>query len=453
MQKDNASKTTIHTIYKQLVKKLSVIFQHEKTINLLKTDDIFKKTIKDNINVILNYETKYKKNDNRSKEFLNAYKSITSKTIKLAKLDLKDLDGIEDTINSITFILKNVLKMSWDDIYASFSAKKDQKALNTTDVEEIESYDAKPINDHEIPKNNSSASSNGSSFNNYNKPFDAETFINRSGTSVEDIANNLINQQADQLLYRDIVQNKFYQYDSKPKLMVWLKLAFFGMTVLFFLMLLISIIINWVYSSKTYPNIDNWFFLEIPVADKDSKGVAFKLPFTQWLLFFLIMICGGFYISNYIKRFKNDNVKYSFSIAPVVFIGFFFFLNFLMGFINNSPMILLFEGKIQAVQNLTGTAYVQIDANGTLRSFHFTNSVLYPLVLGAAVTEAIQFFTVIITIVFGISVNSIKPKKDIEKIKELKNKYINGLKNGTITFDGGPNNGFGTGRRNPFSPF
>ncbi len=460
MEKSN-KKDNFHTIYDELVQTLSIIFLNKDTISALKKDNNLQKAMIDLLSVCNFLEAKLEIDDIRIDEFKIAYTSVTNKTVKLNSIKQIDEDDIKDKINYVKVVLKNSYNLDWEAILVGFTSGKTKTTKTKLEKtnEDIEVVQTEKVDDN---KNAGYHYSN------------SEDFLRQNNVSLDDIADGLIKQQASFLLRKDILENKFYQFDSKPKIFKIVKYALYGFWLLFLIGFVITIILSFVSKDfalanetviteylNNYESTNNITFQDISQIRNVlfNRGYLFNFPTSMSLilgstLLVVVLFMTIYYVYKEVKNFKNDNIQYAFR-------SYFSWCIIILGLIQ-----IVFPLIFNGVNNSILSVYQNMLLNKDLPSFTITIrniSLSFNNVANLGIYSAYYVFTIILICLIGIiflvtvSLMIIKPKLDINRINDKIKEYYEDIKSGRIKFDqndiesSGFGSFFGSGK-NPFSP-
>lgn len=414
----NAKNNTYNLIYKKIIDKLSFIITNEITINLLKSDNDFLYIFKKLLSIALSLEKKYKFNNVDSITLINGYKSIRKEEfIAIKDIKYNDIDDIEDDINYIDVYLKNVLGES---VFSSLIFKKE------VDDKKEEIIDTKIVDGEEVH--------NFSSKQNQSHQFNAEDYLRNNNVTPEAVAEQLIQKQAEFLVRKDIIENKVFKYDSKPKIVVWLKMinliTFFGFAIMCFAYLILTLV------SPGYISSVGGNYKPIISGGADIFNI---------IAIVILTIYAAFKLYSEIKYFKNDNFKYNIKLTHMLFtlLIFIFFLITFINFLKGYSDAANFKNTIFEWNNKKWNIVDAINDNthqNTIKGFNFVQPIF------AVIITIISFFS--LTLIISFILLFIKPRVDVKRLQELLMKYVDDIKNGRIDpsmlNDGKTSNPFGS---------
>lgn len=447
-------------LYSNLVDSLSIIFLHEKTIEFLKKDQIFSKTVAYYLNAIYTYELSVKQKEPKANDFKTAFITITgNKEHKLSKLSKKEIDDLEDNFNFLSVYIKNTFGESWTDIVASFS-----KSGSVSSISLVEKQQESSTNQQNTTTNNSQ------NFNNSSQNFNAEEFMRRNNMSMNQIADTVILQQANLLLLRDIKDNKFYQYNSKPSFFVWAKWALFVLWILCAIFLIVSNFIVFALPNSSGLNalilnqgavdkiIENSYKIDYNIIKDSIITIQGTPPFALFSIIISLFppVFIIWFAINQIKNNKNENAKFTCKTFVTWILLIFLIFNFLPGssgslfdrqfdfnFLENTKSIVVSFSSFEAT-------------NGNVTYTFSTNQQLIANIMIAKSALSISYIiSVVLSTIASVAIIIVRPKLDLNRIKLKINEYVEDIKAGRISLDN-DGQGFGTGMfggRNPFSPF
>ncbi|MBR2651645.1 hypothetical protein IKD48_02505, partial [bacterium] len=213
-------------IYKTAIKYLDIAVLSSESIQLIKEDHKFQKAFLDCLGVTNYFETKYEIGNGSTSRYAQAFFAICNQKPNIddnPSLYSKDKDN-EEKVAFLNKYLVEKTKKSFDDLDNEFKAN-----LNQT---------------NELNKNNNANENQTSKSNTSNDssttppPMSDEELLRKSGYTLHDVADQLINSQAQVLLQRNIAKGKVFIYKNKPKIILVIK---FITLVSFFLLVLLSI--------------------------------------------------------------------------------------------------------------------------------------------------------------------------------------------------------------------
>lgn len=447
-------------LYDELVDNTSIIFLHQDTINLLKTNKSLQDTVQSYIDAIYTIETKQKIKDKKANDFLTAYNSLTKQNLDLKILDKKAMDEIDDKLNFLPIFINNSLNKNWTDMVNSFK----QKQANEVNVQKNENHDQPEKVETQKVDQNFNYQNNQNQYQSSTN-FNAEDFMRRNNVSMDQIADNVIAQQAAMLLQKDIVDNKFYKYKTKPTFFLFIKWALFAMWIITAIALLINSFSfaglgsgNYLFLFSPYNGGDSFanneaFFNAVGKNIYMSSSGAANIFGYILSLFFPFAIMWYAYIQ--IKNYKNENAKFTCKTFVTWFLLIWIFFVLFANDINQLGTTLDISAIQKAMDNkeiINQTLKVAI--NGNEYTFIIDNQKFGSLILLSSISSIIYFVSIGLSVLLSVAVLITRPKVDLERMQAQINVYVNDIKSGKIPFDGSAFNGgmFG-GARNPFSPY
>ncbi len=384
-----------------LNEKLSFVTVNSETINLLKTDEKFDSIFSNLLATLITLEEKNKVKDKKSTDLKEAYKTITNKEFNGKCIEFNDVDDIEDQLNYIDVYLKNTFGNDFFDKNNNSNSK--EEVLEATKI-----VDGQEVHNFNDTKNN-------------NK-FNAEEYLKHNNVTIDQMADQMVNQQAQILLNKDIMNNKIYKFDSKPKIVVFLKF----LNNIIFLLLACSCLIFGImsftnqYISKFVENSTEKFYF---ISGGPDASVFQIMGIVLLVLFAMVKL---FYE---IKFFKNDNYKYSIKLSYVFFL-ILIFIFFIIDYINFLKMYPNSKSLIDSAFNIDQGVLVE-----TVGGKYINTSNAYNIL------EVQFYFIILILSLFGVLlINSliliiIKPRIDVERLQKIVSQYVQDIKNGKINTD------------------
>lgn len=418
--------------YELVCNYLDIIFLAPSTVNLLKTDTTFQEVIEKDVNLVSYYETNFDIAEKKANKFIQAFHVITKKHIKISDnyLDYKDEDNNFDSINYTNVYLNNLLGQSVTQIGDSLKAK----APNEAEVKD-EKVESKEPTEEDYANNT---------------PQSDEEVLERSGYTMHDVADQLIQQQAGLLLNRNIQTGKVYAFNSKPKvipIMKWLTASF---------MIIILILSIAAFAIMMCTNNK----LQLPVQSWNGNGpsqitmqyVQLMTPFPFQLLMILLIVI--MVVMSMLRNMKNDNSKYRYSWGWMIFyILMILMVTLIASGIQNS-LIFNFNG----FQSLLVSTQYGTNANIALNGSNMSNVVVmgqhltkhaayyYNLILDWRDIQFTIYALIGAIIVCTITGAVFNPKRDIQRLQALLLEYANEIRNGQIDSSD-------LGGSSPFGPF
>jgi len=397
-------------IYDKIIKNLNVILFYNETTILLRIDQNFYDSVSRLINISNNIEISEKLEAKQTKDYILLMESITEKKFVIEDFFNVDLVLATNELDNIKNIVKKLIKKDIEEI--SLILKK-ELIEDLEKKEAIESDNLKKEN-HQIKSNNKIPTNNENS----------ASFEQRNASSIHQIANTMIEQQAQALVFMDIRNGKLYRYTSKPKSIPIVKNVLLVLVALLAIILLVTNIVALTFSSPTgnvlqvfaygplNADIQNWLVL-------NSRGWFYNI-----LPFFGVFSI-AFSVFSFSKNVKtNDNVKYSMRILTyvlpmIVFVVFTFFSlsgNVVLNWskiINNGAL----STESAIIKNWTYTSINETSFDRLLIIFVFT-------IIGYVVCGLI-FLLIVVS-------SNYKPKEDYEKLSTIRQGYVNDIKSGKI---------------------
>ncbi|MGL4948678.1 MAG: hypothetical protein ACRC42_04880 [Mycoplasma sp.] len=473
-KKDENPKISLD-LYINSIKNISVLFLYQDTVTLIKKDSTLQKIVINLINIINTYEEENSTPDQKTDDFCTAYNVITGNEASPIILTDEMVNDFEDEIAFLPTYIKNSLNKEWSEIIDSFSGDlsllpviaANSKNLNSNPhVETVETERVNPSNN-----NQKSNFNNASGFGFNNKQF-VENNIN-----MDQMAEQILTQQATMLLTKDIKENKFYQFESKPSMFIWFKWIYYAVVLLFLvgLMIWISTFLFsgtsseylFYFGDTPFETVTNEVFRKTYLPKLTFFGVS---NYMYWISFVLIIFMAFSNVKKIIAlaTTKNDNIKFSHQSSNT------FILVFLFIFIILNPYIgTLFGGgsidigsnyfdwlsKVDQFESLPQFTF-EITEGGLIKGKYTVNNAGFAQSIKIiGVTTFILIAMISSVIVSTIVIKAIRPRPDVARIQEQLNKYKEDIKAGLIDassfttppgFPGmGGMGGFGRGR----SPF
>ncbi len=385
----------IQSIYDDATKKVDIIFLSSQTIDLLRKDENFQKILTNVIGIINFITLHYNLDSKNISHYTQAFCQITNKNLKFddSESSYQNLTDIKDTINYLNVYVLNTLGSSFDQIESEL--KKSNENENDVNNLNKESIDNQAINE-ELFKTND---------NSFGKTLSDEELLRRSGVTMHDVADQLIQNQAMIYLQRNIRRGKVFVYDSKPKIIPILKYLAFALFIIVFVLSVASYAILLSQNGK------------LKILSKDNQEVSFgfvsPVPIQQILLGCIIgIICWSI-----IRNIKNDNNKYFLSWGWMLFYTLFLLVIALAA---QETQILLFRYNAflaELIKVQSNASYLE-----TWKRYVSVFQILQYVCYGI-------YGTLLICVIVGSICN---PKKDNARINQLLSQYASEIRNGQI---------------------
>lgn len=398
-------------IYKTAIKYLDIAVLSSESIQLIKEDHKFQKAFLDCLGVTNYFETKYEIGNGSTSRYAQAFFAICNQKPNIddnPSLYSKDKDN-EEKVAFLNKYLVEKTKKSFDDLDNEFKANLNQtNELNkNNNANENQTTKSDTSNDSSTPP----------------PPMSDEELLRKSGYTLHDVADQLINSQAQVLLQRNIAKGKVFIYKNKPKIILVIK---FITLVSFFLLVLLSITSFILLMTQSGKFSINWGL------DSNNQAVIQPFHFTPFpYIQILILLIIGMLIFSIIRNWKNENSRY---FMPWGWIS--FCIVFLLIIISTSTEIRLFlfnwssNMKDNIIESNNGA-----NIDGVLKIIN--------------VWQILQYCTygliglIIVCVVTAVIFN---PKRDVERISQLLEQYAREIRDGEIDsseLGGSPFGGFG----------
>lgn len=392
---DSKLPDNIQTLYNQVIKYLDIIVLSKTTIDLLRNDSIFKNIFIECVGIVNFIENEYNLENQHASRYVQAYFAICNE--KLTINDDPKLYGnvveLQDKVNYLNTYLINKANMDFDEL---------EKTLKTVNEEPIK---VEVVDNVENPTINATHIGG--------QRISDEEVLQKSGYTVHDVADQLINTQATILLNKNIASGKVFIYKSKPPIIFWIKITAF---ISFILILLLSIASYAILVSQDKKL--NFTYLD---SNKNEKEAAFSfvnfIPYIQILLFFMILMISF----SLIKNLKNDNSRY---YMPWGWLSLFVVFLFVITLSSLETRIIFFNYN-DLWNNLQNTNKTNLNANHVWQLIEVWKIIQY-CIYGL-------LSLIVICIVTAAVFN---PKKDFERMQELHQQYAEQIRNGEIDTSG-----------------
>ena len=398
-------------IYKTAIKYLDIAVLSSESIQLIKEDHKFQKAFLDCLGVTNYFETKYEIGNGSTSRYAQAFFAICNQKPNIddnPSLYSKDKTN-EEKVAFLNKYLVEKTKKSFDDLENEFKANLNQtNELNKNNN----------ANENQTTKSDTSNDSSTTP-----PPMSDEELLRKSGYTLHDVADQLINSQAQVLLQRNIAKGKVFIYKNKPKIILVIK---FITLVAFFLLVLLSITSFILLMTQSGKFSINWG------VDANNKPIIQQFYFTPFpYIQLLILLIIGMLIFSIIRNWKNENSRY---FMPWGWIS--FCIVFLLIIISTSTEIRLFLFNwSSSTKNNILPPEDGANINGVLKIIN--------------VWQILQYCTygliglIIVCVITAVIFN---PKRDVERISQLLEQYAREIRDGEIDsseLGGSPFGGFG----------
>lgn len=392
--------TAQNDLYHQTIKYLDIIVLAQPTINLLKTDNLFRKIFIECIGIVNYFETNFGIANSNVSRYSEAYYAICNQPINFDDdVNLyKNTIDLQDKVNYLNTYLVNKIGMNVEELENSF------KAANSND------NSSKPQDDvvETIPINEATGN------NNAHRMSDEEV-LERSGYTMHDVADQLVATQASILLQRNIAKGKVFIYKSKPMIIPVIKVLTFALFVILMGMAIAS------YTVLMLPQTRLYYKPKDAAATVQPQEISFVSPFPYILILTVLFL--ALMAVSVIRNMKNDNAKF---FMPWGWLSFFVFFFLVITLTANESQVLLFNrlGSFDAVFKPWNSG---TDGNWTPAALEAIKMI--------DLWKIFQYITygalglIVVCIVTAVIFN---PKKDVERIQALLDQYVQQIRNGEI---------------------
>lgn len=415
-------------IYTKTVNDLSVLFLYQDTINAIRKDDVFAKNVCGLIDIVNTYEEQHKINDERTDDFLTAYKTLKNTSYNPKILTANEIDDIDDMISFITVYIKNTLDKNWEEIVDSFKGKADRTDL-------AEAFTKQKIETQNDTSHNPGIENN-QNYSKQNEDFSNANY-NQNTQTILQLADLQFNTAATMLYFRDVLKNKIFIYESKPTIYVWLKWIYFAFGIILAVIMLSTAILqavapsgflalhvasettvtaNWVYNNTF--EVGGW------------QNTLYTLVFSFMILYVFWFMIGG--ILREIKYRKNDNYTFSCSHSQFYWSVFILFLLILLPLISYSTIPF---AKINDILNAPKDYSAQLTISDRNIKININNAATFTSVFALAIMQYILIGAFAINLLLYTVIRTIGPKKNRQVISDTIAYYYNELKSGKISLE------------------
>ncbi|MDE5651711.1 MAG: hypothetical protein K2H80_01485, partial [Ureaplasma sp.] len=325
--------------------------------------------------------------------YTQAYHQITGKNLKFNDNEnsYQNLTDIKDTINYLNVYILNTLGKNFEQI------EDELKNINENSVNSTDSINKNDqVINEEISKNDNE---------HFNQKLSDEELLRRSGVTMHDVADQLIQNQSMIYLQRNIRKGKVFIYDSKPKIIPIIKYLAFALFIIIFILSVANYAILLSQNGKLQLKNQN--------GELYAFGFVSPVPFQQILLGCIIgIICWSI-----IRNIKNDNNKYFLSWGWMLFYTLFLLV---VNLVSQESQFLLF--RYNSFLSQLESINSNLDYLETWKSFIKIFQILEYISFGI---YALLLACVIVGSIYN-------PKKDINRINQLLSQYANEIRNGEI---------------------
>lgn len=391
--------TAQNDLYHQTIKYLDIIVLAQPTINLLKTDNLFRKIFIECIGIVNYFETNFGIANGNVSRYSEAYYAICNQPINFDDdVNLyKNTIDLQDKVNYLNTYLVNKIGMNVEELENSFKAANSSDSSSQDDVVETV-----PINE--------------TTTNNNSHRMSDEEVLERSGYTMHDVADQLIATQASILLQRNIAKGKVFIYKSKPIIIPIIKVLTFTLFVILMGMAIAS------YTVLMLPQTRLYYKPSTASDTTAATEISFVSPFPYILILTVLFL--ALMAVSVIRNMKNDNAKF---FMPWGWLSFFVFFFLIITLTANETQILLFNrlgsfdaafkhwNNVDSAGNWTPAALDAIRMIDLWKIFQYITYAALGLIVVCIVTAVI-----------------FNPKKDIERIQALLDQYAQQIRNGEI---------------------
>lgn len=407
------------TLYETILKYIDISFLNKDLCALMKTNAAFRSLIIKLISSINYYESNHIVEENNYSRLITAYNTINNLDFEKDKILFVDDSEFDDIANYFPIFIKNTFNKDFIEFENAIS--------NSTSVPIVESE----VVDNPIELNVNNDNSNNkttSNTENNDKEFNAESFINQNGYSINDIADQMIIQTAQAVLRQRIFTGEVYQYQTKPKFIFGLKI----LSIILFISVMIISIISIGFSISISGKITIF-----GIENNGNAVIAGTFNISAIsiisLIFYLAIV--GFIIWGLVRNNKNENYRYKFNWGMPIF---YLAISLIMILSNlNTEML---QGYDNFISNIKGEI-IPVDQKPSFNLAIETNLENIKWFNAYRISEFVKYGIlgcILIIVVLGICFN---PKRDIARLQALIEQYAVEIKNGTLdtsSFGNGP---------------
>ncbi len=404
------------SIYEKIIKNLNVVLFYKETTILLSIDQNFYNSVSNLINICNYIENNEKLEVKQTPDYILLMESITEKKFIIEELENIDLSNVTNELDNMKIIVKNAIKKDIEEISLILRKELIDK------LDKKESDEAKTSNiveDKTIDKEKES----------FNNNPNLGTFEQRNASSINQIANSMIEQQAQSLMFMDMNNGKLYRFTSKPKIIPIIKNILLVLVALLAVILLVSSIISLTFSGVN-GSIPVFAFIS-PIVNPYKDMLVLNNPnniFGNIFIYIGMALIAFSVISSLKKSRSNENIRYSMKISTYIMPVIFFLLISSIENFSISGTVVFSWTKI--FNNLDKTGITWVWPNGI--QCISINLDAYDRLLAIFVLTIIAYVIIgIIFLLFVVSHNY-KPKDDFEKLNSIRQSYINDIKSGKI---------------------
>lgn len=405
----------LNRLYDQTIKYLDIAVLSRQTIDLLKNDSIFQKIFVECVGIVNYIENKYDIANGHTSRYAQAYYAICGQNLMInddPKLYANEIEQ-EEKVNYLNTYLINRINMDFNQLEDSL------KTVNIDGTDETVKVDS-------IDKGENSETTN--TFHSTGQRMSDEEVLHKSGYTVHDVADQLINSQATIILNRNVASGKVFIYKSKPKVIFWIKMLTF---VCFIILMLLSIASYGILMSQNGKLVYN-----TASSGETEKlqpfGFVNPLPYIQIILVIMIALIS----LSLVKNIKNDNARY---FMPWGWLSLYCIFLLVVTMTAGETQLLLFRWDYFLT---TFKKWTNVTSSGDWTES--SKAVIQIL----EVWKILQYciYALIGTIAICVMIAAIfNPKKDIERMQQLHQQYVTQIRNGEIDTSDitGSNNPFG----------
>lgn len=402
----------LNKLYDQTIEHLDIIVLSKQTINLLKNDSIFQKIFIECVGIVNFIETKYNIESENTSRYAQAYYAICNKNLLInddPKLYKNPIE-LEEKVNYLNTYLINRINMDFKQLEDSLKVTSNESNDEIVKVDSIDKLD-----------------NSNNNFQSSGQRMSDEEVLHKSGYTIHDVADQLINTQATIILNRNVTNGKVFIYKSKPKIIFGIKIVTFISFIFLMLLSIVSYGILMSQNGKLNYNVGN---------DQNPNiqpfGFVNPLPYIQIILVIIISLISF----SLIKNIKNDNARY---YMPWGWLSLYCIFLLIIIMTAGETRLLLFGWDnflniFKKWNNVTSTGEWTESSKLVIQILEIWKILQYCIygLIGIIVV------CVIIAAIFN-------PKKDIERMQQLHQQYVDQIRNGEIDTSDitGSNNPFG----------
>ncbi|WP_016829035.1 hypothetical protein [Ureaplasma urealyticum] len=379
-------------LYNSIKSYLNVIFLNQKLNYAIKNDDDYRSQLNKVMNIFEYYEDNYEIANKNFHSYWQAFKSYAHYEKLVDNFD--DFDDLKDIVSGLKIYVLN-----------TFQVDLEQESQKIADIDF--KYDEKTQASMGFYTTDDQQNSSNPTYENVRaEPVSEENYSNNAYQSASDFTTANIDNLANMVFSARVLNGEIYLYETKPKVIPFLKYLFFAISLALVL-----------FTALTYAFLMDFgtHMLTVVSVNGITHIVRLTSPTfpTQLVISLFIMIYAGL---NAFKRKISENEKFHFKN----FIWIILFGALLVVALTN-----IFTGNLRFSSNSFDEMFRQAQINDVLANlsrnndFSFDYSRLQSVFYGFSISQILVFLVIILGTILIISTFILNPKRDTQRIKLL----------------------------------